>query len=96
MKNKLVTQAKHQCLNYDQAMAHIIEIFPDSECKFDDSCIESFGHVVKDKKIVESYVWYNKIMLEQEGKKIYWPIQPYKLINPNGVEFSYFDLFKSY
>lgn len=96
MKSNLETVAKAKIFDYDQAIAYIKEIFNDVECAFDESCIESFGHSVKDKKIIESYVCYNKIAVTHDGKKFYWPIQPYKLVNPNGREFSYFDYFKSY
>lgn len=81
---------------YDQAVLHILEIFPSCSHNFDENCIESFGHIVQNKKIAESYVWYNKIAVDFEGKKIYWPIQPYKLINPQGREASHFDTFKTY
>ena len=48
------------------------------------------------RKISQTYVWYNKIAVEHDGKVFYWPIQPYKLIDPQGKEFSYFDTFKTY
>ena len=73
--------------DHDQAILHILEIFPNCSYRLDENCIESFGHVVLDKKIEETYVWYNKIAIDYEGKTIYWPIQPYKMINPNGKEF---------
>ncbi len=83
-------------ISHDQAVNHIQSIFPDCVCKFDENCIESFGHMIEEKKIIHTYVWYNKICVEYDGKLIYWPIQPYKLIDPQGRECSYFDIFKSY
>jgi len=96
MKEINIKTENTSCLVYENAISHIQKIFPGSLTNFDEYCIESFGHIIKERKIMQTYVWYNKVCFEYEGKKLYWPIQPYKMIDPQGREFSYFDIFKSY
>jgi hypothetical protein len=97
MKKESENQPKNtSVMEHNQAIEYIQSVFPGCNYRFDDNCIESFGNVVQDKKIIHSYVWYNKLAIEIDDKTVYWPIRPYKMMDHEGRESSHFDKFKSY
>lgn len=82
-------------LSYHAAIKHIEIVFPGAVYGFDESCISSFCHFIEAKMIKETHVCYDKIAIEYKGSKVYWPIQPFKTVDPDGREYNYFEKFKS-
>ena len=88
-------QKDDSVLAYHAAIKHIELVFPGGIYGFDDACIHSFCHFIHAKMIKETHVWYDKIAIEYKHSKVYWPIQPFKMVDPDGREHNYFEIFKS-
>ncbi len=72
-------QENYQPHIYEIAMKHIANILIDRMgIGLDDESISSIDFVLKDQKISKATITYTKICItDSNGKKVFWPIQPY-------------------
>jgi hypothetical protein len=81
-------------LAYDNAVSLIRHVFPDQEYGFNDSCVSSVTYKIENKRIVQCDVTYNKVYIDLKGNITYWPIVEFTVVNPEGSQHNYYDLFK--
>lgn len=92
-EDTLETKSLPTPLTYKQTLSLIQVVFSkSSRVGFDDTCVSSVICKVKNGKISEMVIEYDKICIEQSGHKNYWPIIPYE--EKEIFDLNYFNKFR--
>ena len=73
-------------LDYQSCVQHITKAYEENfYISFDEKCVSSISFNIQDDFIQNGSITYSKLIVIHNEKKIYWPIQPYRIESDIGV-----------
>lgn len=74
-------------MTFTEAQNYIKIIYGEDFIEFNDDCICGIDIKIENKDICACYISYNKILINDNHKRLYWPIKPHKINVGSGLEY---------